>query len=199
VHAASGSRTSRQAQAGMALFYSPEEGIEHFSYARNDIVDCCYLSKVFALSKRRNAYWGYESAAFGNCDLDVRRLKKRSRIEMGSRWRIFELPAVVLASSRFALVLFEAEHFKWPKVEVSRIRNFPLTLEGCVETFHRLSCEKFIVKASRLSPAKLPFTTWRPQSVQGRHVWRTEKDQRQLRDVLSAIGRLNALMQLRDV
>jgi len=187
-------------RSALVRVVSTKEAVAAFPSLPIEIANRCFLGKVYYLSRRRNAYWGYKSTNHfpGSFALRLDRVKRLARVERGSQWHVEELPAIVLASREIA-VLFVSPWFSRPSFSRRRLPKLPSTLDSCLDVLLPRSEDymAFLVAAENVEVAELPFNYHWPKAVGGAHKWLSRRSQLELRPFLSTLTALARGLQRR--
>lgn len=159
----------------------------------------CFLGKVFYLSRSRNAYWGRESVGrFSDFCLTFGEAKRSWVPQRGSRWRITELPAVVLASKQAAIYIVPKgwlSHELNPLLRMRRANGHMRQLCGQLNRLAGRGAFLFVSTRELAQPATLPFSVNKPESSGGSTLWMSEEHDCELALTLRLVSKFTLLLQ----
>jgi hypothetical protein len=144
---------------------------------KDEVVRSVFLGKLLHFLEGRNSWWGTWSSTYFNeysFHPDLGEVQRRIEVDrkQGSHWHIVELPALVFAGERRALVAVEINTTK-PFSDVTLSSLVKPTLTGFAELLRpskRDSIWTFFVTPARIKPAQARFLRY--ESVSYGRDWR---------------------------
>lgn len=165
---------------------------------------CCYFGKVFHFWQGRNAYWGSWSSLYPGHkafwpDLEAAKKEIASRRVQGSTWTLVDVPVVVIAGKKKALVVGEIntdvplDGFVPFRRRLSTLSEFGAYFKPHKRnSVFRILCPNGIVK-----PAELPFRERRSSSYGGYYKldWTGSLSNHSIDPVLRLVSQINKCLR----